>query len=482
MRLKLLKYSNAVNIILLHKNLRLSDNPALYFGCKAKESIIIYIYDKNYWRSNGKSQRQFKFCLDCLSDLEQKLNELNRDLYVFEGDLVRLAKWINKNFPQSKIFLNQSTDIGYYKDQHKKFIKEFSSFKRLTEYEDFGIQTKNHNRDNWSSNWHKIMNQNLVPPPDISSAKRSKPSGLITFESFKKTSSAEDLNNINIQLGGENEAKKLLMSFLEKRVDGYSSKMSSPSEAEYSCSRLSPHITFGTLSIKTIFQEVQKRMNSSPFRKDLYSFKKRLHWHCHFIQKLETEPELEFKSMHSMCDSLREKEDKELVEKWISGETGFPFLDACMTYLKQHGWINFRMRAMIMSFASYNLWQPWQETSPRLAELFVDYEPGIHICQVQMQSGVTGINLPRIYSVLKQSSDQDPSAIWIKSQINSLKNIDPKNIHEAELNEIYHKKIIDLNASAKKARDTIWSARKGSDFKRIARDVYLKHGSRLRRA
>ena len=318
MRLKLLKYSNAVNIILLHKNLRLSDNPALYFGCKAKESIIIYIYDKNYWRSNGKSQRQFKFCLDCLSDLEQKLNELNRDLYVFEGDLVRLAKWINKNFPQSKIFLNQSTDIGYYKDQHKKFIKEFSSFKRLTEYEDFGIQTKNHNRDNWSSNWHKIMNQSLVPPPDISSAKRSKPSGLITFESFKKTSSAEDLNNINIQLGGENEAKKLLMSFLEKRVDGYSSKMSSPSEAVYSCSRLSPHITFGTLSIKTIFQEVQKRMNSSPFRKDLYSFKKRLHWHCHFIQKLETEPELEFKSMHSMCDSLREKEDKELVEKWIS--------------------------------------------------------------------------------------------------------------------------------------------------------------------
>ena len=482
MRLELLKYSNAMNIILLHKNLRISDNPALYFGCKAKESLIVYIYDKNYWQSNGKSQRQFKFCLDCLSELEQKLNELNRDLYVFEGDLDRLAKWINKNFPQSKIFLNQSTDIGYYKDQHKKFIKEFSSFKRLTEYEDFGIQTKNHNRDNWSSNWHRIMNQNLVPPPEISSAKRSKPSGLITFESFKRTSSAEDLKNINIQLGGENKAKKILKSFLEERVDGYSSKMSSPSEAEYSCSRLSPHITFGTLSIKTIFHELQKKMNSSPFKKDLYSFKKRLHWHCHFIQKLETEPELEFKSMHSMCDSLREKEDKELIEKWISGETGFPFLDACMTYLKQHGWINFRMRAMIMSFASYNLWQPWQKTSPRLAELFVDYEPGIHICQVQMQSGVTGINLPRIYSVLKQSSDQDPSAMWIKSQINSLKNIDPKNIHEAELNEIYHKKIIDLNASAKKARETIWSVRKGSDFKKIARDVYLKHGSRLRRA
>ena len=134
-----------------------------------------------------------------------------------------------------------------------------------------------------------------------------------------------------------------------------------------------------------------------------------------------------------------------------------------------------------MSFASYNLWQPWQKTSPRLAELFVDYEPGIHICQVQMQSGVTGINLPRIYSVLKQSSDQDPSAIWIKSQINLLKDVKPKDIHEAELNDIYHKKIIDLKSSAKKAREAIWSLRKDSDFKKVANEVFLKHGSRLRR-
>ena len=143
--------------------------------------------------------------------------------------------------------------------------------------------------------------------------------------------------------------------------------------------------------------------------------------HCHFIQKLQTEQEIEFKSMHPMCDNLIPDSNPELIQKWINGETGFPFLDACIIYLRNHGWINFRMRAMIMSFASYNLWQPWQKTSPLLAELFVDYEPGIHISQVQMQSGVTGINLPRIYSVTKQSIDQDPDAIFIKSQIPKLK-------------------------------------------------------------
>ena len=185
--------------------------------------------------------------------------------------------------------------------------------------------------------------------------------------------------------------------------------------------------------------------------------------------------------MHRMCDSLRTKHDKEKIEKWITGETGFPFLDACMKFLNANGWINFRMRAMIMSFASYNLWQPWQETSPLLAKLFTDYEPGIHISQVQMQSGVTGINLPRIYSIPKQSMDQDPNAEWTKNLLTGLNDINPKLIHEADLKGMYFDKMVDLKTSAKFARDQIWGIRKSIEFKNEAKRVYLKHGSRRRR-
>tara|TARA_B100000927_G_scaffold263757_1_gene235459 strand:- start:242 stop:661 length:420 start_codon:yes stop_codon:yes gene_type:complete len=134
-----------------------------------------------------------------------------------------------------------------------------------------------------------------------------------------------------------------------------------------------------------------------------------------------------------------------------------------------------------MSFASYNLWQPWQKTSPLLAQLFTDYEPGIHISQVQMQSGVTGINLPRIYSVPKQSMDQDPDSSWTKSMLPQLDNIDPKLIHNAELNDSYIDKIVDIKTSAKYARENIWGIRKSNEFKNEARQVYLKHGSRRKR-
>jgi deoxyribodipyrimidine photo-lyase len=95
-----------------------------------------------------------------------------------------------------------------------------------------------------------------------------------------------------------------------------------------------------------------------------------------------------------------------------------------------------------------------------------------------MQSGVTGINLPRIYSVFKQSLDQDSTAEWTKKMIPQLENVEIKLIHNAELKDIYFDQIVDPKLSAKKARDTVWAMRKNSDFKKIAREVYLKHGSR----
>ena len=330
-----------------------------------------------------------------------------------------------------------------------------------------------------TKNWNQIMHADLLGTPKRGNTNNE--INLNKFNYFKDKVSKNFKGLENIQKGGTSIANQLLDTFLMDRCEDYRVKMSSPIQSEDSCSRLSPHFTYGSISIRQVYQKLNELMPQLENKKDLYSFKKRLYWHCHFVQKLHTEPELEFFSMHRMCDSLRTKHDKEKIEKWITGETGFPFLDACMKFLNANGWINFRMRAMIMSFASYNLWQPWQETSPLLAKLFTDYEPGIHISQVQMQSGVTGINLPRIYSIPKQSMDQDPNAEWTKNLLTGLNDINPKLIHEADLKGIYFDKMVDLKTSAKFARDQIWGIRKSIEFKNEAKRVYLKHGSRWRR-
>jgi deoxyribodipyrimidine photo-lyase len=136
--------------------------------------------------------------------------------------------------------------------------------------------------------------------------------------------------------------------------------------------------------------------------------------------------------------------------------------------LQQTGWINFRMRAMLVSFASYHLWLHWREPSLHLARLFVDYEPGIHYSQFQMQSGTTGINTVRMYSPLKQQQDQDPEGIFVTRWLPELQS------------GKYPQPIVDHQAAIALARQRIGAVRKQSVTRAEASETVRKHGSRKR--
>ena len=147
----------------------------------------------------------------------------------------------------------------------------------------------------------------------------------------------------------------------------------------------------------------------------LAAFQSRLYWHCHFIQKLESQPDMEFQNLHRGYDGLREAEwDQAKFDALVAGRTGWPMVDACVAMLNHTGWLNFRMRAMLVSVAAYPLWLHWREVGHWLARLFLDYEPGIHWSQLQMQSGTTGINATRVYNPIKQAQDHDPQGKFVR--------------------------------------------------------------------
>ena len=226
--------------------------------------------------------------------------------------------------------------------------------------------------------------------------------------------------------------------------------------------------------------------------KSLKAYESRLSWHCHFMQKLEDEPEIEFENMNRAYDGLREQEfSQSYFDAWCAGQTGYPLIDACMRALHKHSWINFRMRAMLVSFASYHLWLHWRPTAVFLAQHFLDFEPGIHFSQFQMQSGTTGINTVRIYSPIKQVHDQDPSGEFIRRYVPELAEVPTEYIAEphkmpsmlqsasgCRIGKDYPSPVVDHSSAYRTARDRINAIRRRETSRAEAKRVMQKHGSR----
>ena len=275
----------------------------------------------------------------------------------------------------------------------------------------------------------------------------------------------------NRQQGGRQAGLNELEHFLGQRVEHYCRSISSPNKAFTGCSRLSAYLTWGCLSMREVLQRSREMQG-----RGVRSFGSRLHWHCHFIQKLEDQPSIEWQDFHPFMRDLRDP-DAERLMAWAEGTTGVPFVDACMRALRAHGWINFRMRAMLMSFASYNLWLPWRDSGLHLARQFVDYEPGIHWSQCQMQSGSTSINTIRIYNPIKQGRDHDPDGVFIRRWCPELADVPAVHLHEPwAFNGVMP--IVDCADSARQAKEMIFAIRHSAGFDRHADAIQRRHGSR----
>ncbi len=468
-----------INICWFKKDLRVVDNEALYNASKDYDVLPLYILEKEKWQQLSHSYRQWQFCKECIIDLREDLYLMGQPLIIRIGDVIDIFEEIKNTYKIKGIYSHQETGdfLSYKRDQK---VRRWSRENNIPweEYIQFGVFRGTLKRDKWAKTYKKHFEKEIINITKVFKALPFKGENLPSDNFF-------DFKNDKCHgrcIGGRKEAIKRLNYFLNNEIYSYGKNISSPAKSYFSCSRLSPYITMGCISLKEILKHTK-----SVKTKDSKMFTSRLFWHCHFIQKLETQPELEFKEYHPYFENIRIKNDY-FLEAWSEGKTGYPFLDACMRSLNHNGWINFRMRAMLMSFASYNLWIPWQESGLKLAQKFIDYEPGIHWNQCQMQSGTTSINTNRIYNPIKQGKDHDPKGTFIKKWVPELKDISQDLIHEPWLiNNIdiynsqtmnYIKPIIDLKLTSRNARKLLFQISLKKEYWNISKRIYEKHGSR----
>lgn len=480
-------------IVWFKKDLRTFDHAPLFNAAQAGPVLPLYVIEPELWQQPDMSGRHFSFLEECLASLRDDLLTLNAPLIIKVGDIIDILGDLKSRHGVGALWSHEETGNGWTFERDKRVAAWCrANGVHWHEARQTGVVRRLKGRTGWARQWDAVMGDPIAHrPPSI--APVLEPSD--PFPSACKLGLQSDPCPQR-QTGGRQAAGATLDSFLTRRGKPYQRAMSSPNTAYEACSRLSPHIAFGTLSLREITQETydrQRHLKNNPtvgdrgWRSAMRSFSGRLHWHCHFMQKLEDEPRLEFQNLHRAYDGLRPSvPDETRFQAWKAGETGLPFVDACMRALSATGWMNFRMRAMLVAVSSYHLWLDWREPGLHLARLFTDYEPGIHWPQVQMQSGTTGINTVRIYNPVKQGMDQDPDGVFVRRWVPELADIDPQHIHEPwkadnaghVLGKRYPFPVVDHLSSAKEAREKVWAIRKGGDFRSTAQTIQEKHGSR----
>ena len=485
-----------LHIMWFKRDLRIQDHRPLVEAAKRGPVLPLYIVEPDLWQQPDASARHWHFIAECLRELDAAVGRLGQPLVIRVGSAVDVLEIIRLSQGIAALWSHEETGNAWSFARDK----EVAAWARMHsvpwhEIPQFGVQRRLRNRNGWAAAWDRQMSEAIVDPP------RS----LVPIGGFE-LQDVPTIGDLGLrddactgrQSGGRRAGLNLIDTFLAGRGQNYRREMSNPLSGATGCSRLSPHLAWGTVSMREIAQATWTRLRdldgdpappAKALRASLISFLGRLHWHCHFMQKLEHAPSIEQRELHPAFGGLRsEVADPALLAAWANGQTGYPFLDACMRSLNATGWLNFRMRAMVMSFASYNLWLPWRETGLHLARQFTDYEPGIHWPQTQMQSGTTGINAIRIYSVVKQGHDQDPAGEFVRRWVPELAGIPDQHLQEPWQYEgadriigcHYPERIVDLKASTAAAKDRIYGARRGAGFYAAADAIQDKHGSRKR--
>jgi len=266
--------------------------------------------------------------------------------------------------------------------------------------------------------------------------------------------------------GGESNGFNVLGNFLRKSVGIYQERRDFP--AVHGTSRLSHHLSAGTLSIRTVYHRLRQESASRRGREKLGvdGFLSELIWREFYYQILANFPHVVHCSFNSKYDDLEWSSNDEHFERWSKGLTGVPIVDASMRQLNTTGWMHNRGRMIVANFLTKDLHIDWRRGEAYFMKHLVDGDLALNNGGWQWCAGTGNDAQPwfRIFNPVLQSKKFDPKGEFIRRYVPELEHVPDKYIHDpwlmpasfqkqsgCQVGKTYPKPVVDHDVERKRA-------------------------------